>query len=153
MDETHLINTIKEKCSYISQDFASDLEKSKHARYGEIKYVLPDYSHSQEGYILGEGDAVKEDQQILVLGNERFTIPEVLFTPSDVGTSTLAWQEGFNGVMQVHDREDLRMPLCRLWKPRRRKCGRCYLLILFLLAGIARYLDSTRDCSNKSWSC
>lgn len=90
MDETHLINTIKEKCCYISQDFASDLEKSKHARYDEIKYVLPDYSHSQEGYILGEGDAVKEDQQILVLGNERFTIPEVLFTPSDVGTSTLA---------------------------------------------------------------
>jgi len=94
MDETHLINTIKEKCCYISQDFSSDLEKSKQARYGEIKYVLPDYSHSQEGYILGEGDTVRDDQQILVLGNERFTIPEVLFTPSDVGMSALYWVGG-----------------------------------------------------------
>src|ERR1700733_1196620 len=68
MDETHLINTIKEKCCYISLDFASDLEKSKHARQGEIKYVLPDYSHSQEGYIMGEGETVREDQQVLVLG-------------------------------------------------------------------------------------
>ena len=89
MDETHLINTIKEKCCYISQDFASDLEKSKHARYGEIKYALPDYSHSQEGYILAEGETIRDDQQILVLGNERFAIPEVLFTPSDVGTFAL----------------------------------------------------------------
>jgi|SRR5271170_1381012 actin-related protein 6 len=92
MDETHLINTIKEKCCYISLDFPSDLEKSKHARQGEIKYVLPDYSHSQEGYILGEGETVRDDQQVLVLGNERFAIPEVLFTPSDVGISSFPWR-------------------------------------------------------------
>jgi actin-related protein 6 len=97
MDETHLINTIKEICCHISLDFASELEKSKHARQGEIKYVLPDYSHSQEGYILGEGEAVREDQQVLALGNERFAIPEVLFTPSDVGTSSIVGRRNLMG--------------------------------------------------------
>jgi actin-related protein 6 len=85
MEETHLINRIKESCCFVSQDFSSDLEKIKFKKGGEVKYVLPDYSNSKEGYILKEGETVKEDQQILTLGNERFAIPEVLFTPSDVG--------------------------------------------------------------------
>lgn len=85
MDETHLINKVKETTSYISQDFSRDLEQIKKKQGGEIKYVLPDYSNSKEGYILREGQTIKEDQQVLVLGNERFTVPELLFTPSDVG--------------------------------------------------------------------
>ena len=55
-----------------------------------MKYVLPDYSNSKEGYILQEGQNVKEDQQVLVLGNERFAVPELLFTPSDVGMEFLS---------------------------------------------------------------
>ena len=85
MEETHLINRVKESCCFVSQDFSSDLDKVKFKKGGEVKYVLPDYSNSKEGYILKEGETVKEDQQILTLGNERFAIPEVLFTPSDVG--------------------------------------------------------------------
>ena len=87
MDETYLINDVKESCCYIAQDFSTDLENIKFKRGGEVKYVLPDYSHSKEGYILKQGETVKDDQQVLVLGNERFAIPEVLFTPSDVGIS------------------------------------------------------------------
>lgn len=85
MDETYLINNVKESCCFISQDFSADLEKIKFKKGGEIKYVLPDYSHSKEGYILKEGQSIKEDQQVLVLGNERFAIPEILFKPSDIG--------------------------------------------------------------------
>jgi len=85
MEETYLINKVKESCCFVSQDFSADLEKIKFKRGGEIKYVLPDYSNSKEGYILEEGQSIREDQQVLVLGNERFAIPEVLFTPSDVG--------------------------------------------------------------------
>jgi actin-related protein 6 len=85
MDETHLINNVKESCCFVSQDFSADLEKIKFKKGGELKYVLPDYSNSKEGYVLKESRNLKEDQQVLTLGNERFAIPEILFTPSDVG--------------------------------------------------------------------
>ena len=85
MDETYLINNVKESCCFVSQDFSSDLEKFKSKKGGEVKYVLPDYSHSKDGYVLKEGQTIRDDQQVLVLGNERFAIPEILFTPSDVG--------------------------------------------------------------------
>ena len=104
MDETYLINKVKELTCYVSQDFSASLENIKYKpkgpsgsgsvsgsvsgiREGEVRYVLPDYSHSKEGYVLKEGQTIKEDQQVLVLGNERFAIPELLFTPSDVGIS------------------------------------------------------------------
>jgi actin-related protein 6 len=107
MDETYLINKVKESTCYVSQDFSASLENIKNKpkgpsgsgsisgsvsglREGEVRYVLPDYSHSKEGYVLKEGQTIKEDQQVLVLGNERFAIPELLFTPSDVGNSPLA---------------------------------------------------------------
>lgn len=89
MEETHLINNVKEQCCFISQDFSADLERIKLKKGGEVKYVLPDYSNSKEGHMLPEGKAVQEGQQILVLGNERLVIPEILFTPSDVGRDPL----------------------------------------------------------------
>jgi len=85
MEETYLINKVKESCCFVSQDFSADLERIKARKGGEIRYVLPDYSHSKEGYVLKEGETVGDDQQLLVLGNERFAVPELLFTPSDVG--------------------------------------------------------------------
>ena len=88
MDETYLINNVKESCCFVSQNFSSDLEKFKSKSGGEVKYVLPDYSHSKEGYVLKEGQTIKDDQQVLVLGNERFAIPEILFTPSDIGNES-----------------------------------------------------------------
>jgi Actin len=91
MDETHLINKVKESTSLISQDFSHDLEFIKKKRGSEVKYVLPDYSNSKEGYILREGQTIREDQQVLVLGNERFAVPELLFTPSDVGIYPYAY--------------------------------------------------------------
>jgi actin-related protein 6 len=87
MDETHLINKVKESCCFVSQDFNADLEKVRRKQGEEMKYVLPDYNNNKEGYILREGQMLREDQQVLVLGNERFAIPEVLFTPSDIGMS------------------------------------------------------------------
>jgi len=85
MEETYLINKVKESCCFMSQDFSADLERIKARKGGEIRYVLPDYSHSKDGYVLKDGETVGDDQQLLVLGNERFAIPELLFTPSDVG--------------------------------------------------------------------
>ena len=85
MEETYLINKVKESCCFISQDFSADLDRIKYKKGGEIKYVLPDYSNNKDGYILQEEQNIKEDQQVLVLGNERFAIPELLFSPGDIG--------------------------------------------------------------------
>ncbi|KAF9978320.1 Actin- protein 6 [Actinomortierella ambigua] len=160
MDETHLVNQVKEACCYVSNHFWRDLD---HCRKNKIlqHYILPDYSTQQSGGLKrrrkptaaakkgkgsqskskgkgkksdgddGNGEvAIKrkqedmevdqnddrqdssdskhsqsdesdsdsgltddeyeylppdEDDQVLVMNNERFTVPEILFHPSDVG--------------------------------------------------------------------
>lgn len=111
LDETHVINEIKEAVSYVSQDFKRDLERTwngasasrKKALSGErdivVDYVLPDYNAHKHGFmrphdpslttkvrklgsLAGAGETVED---YMTLGNERFTVPELLFNPSDVG--------------------------------------------------------------------
>ncbi|QKX54900.1 uncharacterized protein TRUGW13939_01990 [Talaromyces rugulosus] len=109
LDETHIMNDVKEAVCYVSSDFAGDMErtwKAKKAR-GQaqpsegivVDYVLPDPSSNRKGFVRshdpllnvkkrnnllsGSGDVVAED--FLVLGNERFAVPEILFNPSDIG--------------------------------------------------------------------
>ena len=111
LDETHLMNEIKEAICFVSDDFRRDLELAykgtsesrKKALGGQkdlvIDYVLPDYNGHKQGYIrphdaskgakmrkigslTGSGDVVED---FMTLGNERFTVPELLFNPSDVG--------------------------------------------------------------------
>lgn len=48
------------------------------------EYVLPDLSTNQSGRVRQPGDVVETDQ-ILVMNNERFTVPELLFRPDDIG--------------------------------------------------------------------
>ena len=48
------------------------------------EYILPDLSTSQSGRIRQPDDIVDTDQ-ILVMNNERFTVPELLFRPDDIG--------------------------------------------------------------------
>lgn len=51
-----------------------------------VKYVLPDFSLNRGGKLLEPGQVVKDASwQILEMKNERFTVPELLFTPSDIG--------------------------------------------------------------------
>jgi actin-related protein 6 len=54
MDETYLINLIKERLCYVSLDFLKDLEITrKRGAENTIRreYVLPDYIKSDTGYI------------------------------------------------------------------------------------------------------
>lgn len=57
-------------------------------------YVLPDYTSIRRGYLR---EVVKPDedieQQTLRLNNERFSIPELLFHPSDVGIQQIGIPE------------------------------------------------------------
>ncbi|KAI1977871.1 Actin- protein 6 [Ophidiomyces ophidiicola] len=109
MDETYVINKIKEAVCYVSSDFAGDLEKvQKSSKKGGgdtsgdgilVDYVLPDPNAGTSGFVrphdpllaakkrksLLSGPQPPTVEEFLVIGNERFAVPEVLLHPDDVG--------------------------------------------------------------------
>ncbi|KAL1800631.1 hypothetical protein ACET3X_000973 [Alternaria dauci] len=108
MEETYLLNEIKEAVSYVvpsSQHFANDLERTWKGRLGDkreldssivVDYVLPDYENAIHGHARPHDPAKSRmrrglqapqgpREDLLPLGNERFTVPELLFNPSDIG--------------------------------------------------------------------
>lgn len=108
MEETYLLNEIKEAVSFVApsmQHFSKDLERTWKGRLGDkrtldstivVDYVLPDYERSIHGYARPH-DPLKSRmrrglqplqgprEDILPLGNERFAVPELLFNPGDIG--------------------------------------------------------------------
>nr|VZI26656.1 unnamed protein product [Spirometra erinaceieuropaei] len=104
--ETYIMNQCKEDACYISKDFWSDLtvSKSKDPTINSIlcEYVLPDYVDVHRGYLqkpsttsVNRNDVAPSQVQNyrLRLANERFTVPELLFHPSDVGFSEMGVAE------------------------------------------------------------
>ncbi|KAI9752900.1 MAG: FKBP12-associated protein [Chaenotheca gracillima] len=113
MDEPHLMNEVKEDVCYVSSDFNADLERTWKGAVGDkrrkqerdagsdnivLDYVLPDYKTNLRGFArphdpslaakrkklgpsAGAGEVVDD---FMTLGNERFTVPELLFRPGDV---------------------------------------------------------------------
>ena len=121
LDETYVMNEIKEAVCYVSEDFKRDLERTwkgttssrKKALDDErdiaIDYVLPDYNAHKSGFMrphdpsltakmrkmgsmAGVGDTVED---YMTLRNERFMVPELLFNPGDVGMK----QEGLPAIV------------------------------------------------------
>lgn len=97
MDETFVINQVKEDSCFVSQNFKEDMfttRKPKSDNHIVKDYVLPDFTTLQRGYIRDVTANSKDDEfQILRLNNERFTIPELLFFPSDVGVKQIGVPE------------------------------------------------------------
>ncbi|EFA79972.1 actin related protein 6 [Heterostelium album PN500] len=149
MHETRLLNTIKERICFVSQDFINDISTKDKSRQSLLKvdYVLPDYTNNNTtGFIKNKpyfpndkdenndnnnnnnnnnnngdtemkennglttesssnssndnndqskestettatekGEEEEEDEQILSLVNERFSVPELIFNPNDIG--------------------------------------------------------------------
>lgn len=90
MDETYVLNQVKEDSCFVSQNFKEDMHttrKPKSLNPILKDYILPDYTTIQRGYLRdpSKRESGDEDYQILRLNNERFIIPELLFHPSDVG--------------------------------------------------------------------
>ncbi|KAJ2869758.1 Actin- protein 6 [Coemansia asiatica] len=91
MDETFIMNAVKERCCFVTQDFYRDLETAHGKGRGRlaVDYVLPDFAHSKTGFVRGQEprteELMRDSVQILPLCNERFAVPEALFHPSDVG--------------------------------------------------------------------
>lgn len=115
-DETYIMNQMKEEVSFVSQNFAHDLEATRNQGASEkglpssprtgadgremvVDYVLPDYNSHRSGFMrphdpslagrmkkmgaLANPGGVVED--FMTLANERFSVPELLFNPGDVG--------------------------------------------------------------------
>jgi actin-related protein 6 len=104
MDETFVMNQVKEACCYVTVDLKSDLEACRwvivisYSNNTQIQYrvnnssnsivqeyILPDFSSRQMGRIRRAGEEIGEHDQIMHMANERFVVPEVLFRPDDIG--------------------------------------------------------------------
>lgn len=115
--EEWITQEIKEDTCFVAADstaFGDMLERAwkggqKDPRHVDnsliVDYVLPDYDQLKRGYTRSH-DASKGarmrrlgmeggNEMVLPVGNERFTAPEVLFTPSDIGMQ----QEGLAGTI------------------------------------------------------
>ena len=120
-NDTYIVNEIKEACCYTSRDFKADMERTWKGPKGDRRavfamsegrakdYVLPDYHNRSKGYVrdhdptvagklknLTTGKPAEAVEDIVTLRNERFTVPEILFNPSDIGmrqsgVAQLAW--------------------------------------------------------------
>ncbi|KAI0372330.1 actin-like protein Arp6 [Pilatotrama ljubarskyi] len=88
MEETHIVNEVKEACCFVSENFKSDLEACRvQPTKNPIlqEYIFPDYSTHRPGRIRRAGEPLDESCQTLTMNNERFTVPEILFHPTDIG--------------------------------------------------------------------
>ncbi|KAK9245147.1 actin family [Lipomyces tetrasporus] len=90
MDETHIVNEIKDQSCFVTAHFAKDLETCKRLPPARnpliLDYVLPRATASGfRGHVRDVALPPDPDDQILTLGNERFSVPELMFSPSDIG--------------------------------------------------------------------
>ena len=66
-------------------DCFSNIEKNEMKKKDEIKrkYILPNFSFGTPGRLASIDETLKDGDQFMVLGNERFQVPELLFNPND----------------------------------------------------------------------
>ncbi|KAH9924346.1 actin-like protein Arp6 [Epithele typhae] len=99
MEETHIMNEIKEACCFVSENLRGTLKHASTAQPTKNhivqEYVFPDYSAHKPGRIRQPGEALSDAVQTLVMNNERFTVPEILFHPTDIGLG----QTGLSGTV------------------------------------------------------
>ena len=113
--EDWIVQEIKEDVCFVSSSFSSDLERCwkgglKDPREIDtsivVDYVLPDYEAVKRGFSRAHDPSISRKERalgldggprehIVTIGNERFTVPELLFTPSDIGML----QEGLAGTV------------------------------------------------------
>ncbi|XP_068248580.1 actin-related protein 6-like [Palaemon carinicauda] len=99
MDETFVINQVKEDACFVSLDFNSDMRIARKTKQDNTilrDYVLPDFTTIKRGYVRSLEESTGKataGEQLIRLNNERFSIPELLFNPSDVGIQEMGITE------------------------------------------------------------
>lgn len=87
MDETHTMDDIKKKLCFVSMDFLHELKDTRQRAKSRLarEYVLPNGSTRLTGYVREGAGGGEPADQTLKLQTERISVPELLFTPSDIG--------------------------------------------------------------------
>ncbi|KAK3886040.1 hypothetical protein Pcinc_009787 [Petrolisthes cinctipes] len=97
MDETYVINQVKEDACFMSQDYNADMAIAKSKKNTILRdYVLPDFTTIKRGYVRSLEESTGKStagEQLIRLNNERFSIPELLLFPSDVGIQEMGITE------------------------------------------------------------
>lgn len=132
MEETMVINAVKERLCFVSKpgEFDRDMRLSKkrtHRDSCRLEYVLPTDSSPANPDRFGKvkekpsdkdkktdkaaaAEKDKNPDQLLVMGIERFTVPEVLFRPSHIGVEQAGVAEAVDQALQMLH-ADLRAPM------------------------------------------
>ena len=90
LEETHIVNKMKEDCCYVSNNILDDLQTCQQKQNPiKLEYVLPDFVTLKNGFVLNRNNPehmkiITNESQIVTLNNERIQAPELLFYPSDV---------------------------------------------------------------------
>lgn len=96
MDETYVVNQIKEDVCFVAENFVEQMtaaSKSVEANFkNKVEYILPDFTTFKRGFINKESSN-STGQQSINICNERFVIPELLFNPCDVGINQMGIPE------------------------------------------------------------
>lgn len=79
MDETILVNNIKEKCLFMSPISYFDSFKNKETT--SVEYILPDFQTSLLGYVRPREQILPPESQTIKLHDELFSVPETFFHP------------------------------------------------------------------------
>ncbi|EDW82658.1 uncharacterized protein Dwil_GK10108 [Drosophila willistoni] len=106
MDESHVVNQIKEDVCFVAEDFKDTMrvhQSEAKRKQVAIDYVLPDFTTVKRGYVRipGHPREDEEQQQMVPLCNERFTVPELLFNPSDIGIPQVGIPEAVADALQA----------------------------------------------------
>ena len=89
------MNQCKEDCCFVSSDFYGDMKTAglKGAQNTISRdYILPDYLDVRRGYIRKKDESV-QGKQVIRMNNERFSVPEILFSPADIGIKQMGVSE------------------------------------------------------------
>lgn len=99
MEETYVINQVKEDSCFVSANLRADMKVAQQSGLKNSivrNYVLPDFNNIRRGFIQEPGtklNEIAEGCQILRLNNERFTVPELLLHPSNIGMECMGIAE------------------------------------------------------------
>ena len=96
LDETYVMNQVKEDTCHVSLDFNTEMEINHRKKQSSLRceYVLPNFSDIKHGYIRDASEPqLCSDEQSLLLTNERISIPELLFNPPNIGINQMGLSE------------------------------------------------------------
>ena len=104
MDESYLLEHIKNTLSFVSQDPTADLAAARRRDSPFRKeWLLPDGVTSTWGQLRDTGEPRGPKDPILVVNNERFMVPEALFNPIDIGMAQAGLAEAiYTAVSACH---------------------------------------------------